>query len=100
LDPGLRRGDGIEGECLKASNTSRALAQISLSRILIGPEASAETSPPFHFQLSRGPPRERALIPASRTPDQVRGRLFSHAFSTGEGDRRCLSTSALRPSSS
>jgi hypothetical protein len=31
-------------------HTSRALAQISFSRILIGPEASAETSPPFAFR--------------------------------------------------
>ena len=83
LGPGFRRGDGKFDSLQSNLRQSRALAQISFSRILIGPEASAETSPPFHFQLSRGPPRESALIPASRTPDQVRGRLFSPCLRHG-----------------
>ena len=56
LGPGLRRGDANKGEFDETVGTSRALAPISFSRILIGPEATAETVPPFFFSLAHGPP--------------------------------------------
>ena len=68
LGPGLRRGDGKFGRFQSNLRQSRALPQFSFYlRILIGRKAMAETSPPFLFQHSRGPPYGRAIFPASRT---------------------------------